>query len=103
MLGKPMLWHIYQQQDDAHLVKLEAFLALYLQAAAPQLRQSLLALFRCWNQPGLPMPDLQPLLADSPQDWQQHAGEWQACCSWEIWRQIWCNRWEIGYSADRLF
>ncbi len=76
MLGKPMLWHIYQQEEDAHLVKLEAFMALYLQQAAPELRESLLTLFRGWNQPGLPMPDLQPLLA-APLVWQQHASEWQ--------------------------
>ncbi len=27
--GRPMLWHIYQQDEDIHLDKLEAFLALY--------------------------------------------------------------------------
>ena len=76
MLGKPMLWHIYQQEEDAHLVKLEAFLALYLQQAEPDVRHTLLALFRSWNQPGLPMPDLQSLLT-APQAWQQHAQQWQ--------------------------
>src|SRR5471030_12317 len=27
--GRPMLWHIYQQEEDVHLEKLEAFIALY--------------------------------------------------------------------------
>ena len=30
--GKPILWHIYPQEDDAHLVKLDAFFALYSDA-----------------------------------------------------------------------
>jgi len=29
--GKPFLWHIYPQNEDAHLAKLTAFLALYLE------------------------------------------------------------------------
>ena len=28
--GRPLLWHIYRQAEDAHLDKLEAFLALYI-------------------------------------------------------------------------
>lgn len=48
--ARPMLWHIYQQEDEAHLPKLEAFLTLYLAglsaAAAEDVRQCWLA----WNQ-----------------------------------------------------
>ncbi|WP_430461789.1 elongation factor P maturation arginine rhamnosyltransferase EarP [Thalassolituus sp. LLYu03] len=76
MLGKPMVWHIYQQEEDAHLVKLEAFLQRYLQAADEALREPLLHLFRSWNQPGLKLPDLAPLLS-APEGWQRHCADWQ--------------------------
>jgi uncharacterized repeat protein (TIGR03837 family) len=33
--GKPLLWHIYPQQDGVHLGKLAAFTNLYLSAAPP--------------------------------------------------------------------
>ena len=28
--GRPFLWHIYQQEEDAHMVKLDGFLDHYL-------------------------------------------------------------------------
>lgn len=43
--GKPFLWHIYPQQEDVHLQKLDAFLTLYMGAAEGGLRQ----FWRCWN------------------------------------------------------
>ena len=47
--GRPMLWHIYAQDDGAHAAKLDAFLSLYLAncplAEAQPLRQAWLA----WN------------------------------------------------------
>ena len=43
--GQPLLWHIYPQDDGAHLVKLRAFLD-WLQAPA-DLRQWHV----CWNEP----------------------------------------------------
>jgi uncharacterized repeat protein (TIGR03837 family) len=52
--GRPFVWHLYPQQDDAHRPKLEAFLN-WLQAP-PELR----AFYRVWN--GLldaPLPALQ--------------------------------------------
>lgn len=53
--GKPFVWHIYPQHDDAHHSKLEAFLE---QIGAPA---SLRALHRTWNGMDthpLPAPDL---------------------------------------------
>lgn len=76
MLGKPMVWHIYQQEEDAHLVKLEAFLALHLAQAQAPLATQLFSLFRAWNQPGLPLPDMTQLLPLLPH-WQSHARDWQ--------------------------
>lgn len=44
--GKPLVWHIYPQDDDAHLVKLQAFLNML--DAPPSLR----AFHAAWNQGG---------------------------------------------------
>ncbi len=52
--GKPLVWHIYPQDDDAHHAKLEAFLDML--GACPSLRQ----FHAVWNgvQPtALPPPD----------------------------------------------
>jgi uncharacterized repeat protein (TIGR03837 family) len=53
--GKPLVWHIYPQHDDAHHRKLEAFLDWL--DAPPSLR----ALHRAWNGlgAGLPPADVQ--------------------------------------------
>ncbi len=48
--GRPLLWHIYEQEEYAHWEKLEAFLALYIEAASPQAGQALTGLWRAWNQ-----------------------------------------------------
>ncbi|PVZ09218.1 conserved hypothetical protein, PP_1857 family [Pseudomonas sp. URIL14HWK12:I9] len=48
--GRPMLWHIYRQDEDVHLDKLEAFLELYSQCGLPVPAQAaLLGLWRAWN------------------------------------------------------
>jgi uncharacterized repeat protein (TIGR03837 family) len=35
--GRPFIWHIYPQQEQAHLVKLDAFLSLYCDNLAPNI------------------------------------------------------------------
>ena len=47
--GRPLLWHIYQQQEGAHWDKLEAFLALYAQGLSPAAAVALVRLWRTWN------------------------------------------------------
>ncbi|GFM69701.1 hypothetical protein PSCICL_06930 [Pseudomonas cichorii] len=47
--GRPMLWHIYQQEGDAHLPKLDAFLELYLAGLSPEAGHALNALWQDWN------------------------------------------------------
>lgn len=75
MLGLPMLWHIYQQEENAHLVKLEAFLDSYLEGAANPLSDVLRSAFRAWNQPEL-VTDWSAVLQLLP-DWAIHAKAWQ--------------------------
>ncbi|NLY12642.1 MAG: elongation factor P maturation arginine rhamnosyltransferase EarP [Gammaproteobacteria bacterium] len=47
--GKTLLWHIYPQQDNAHLVKLEAFFALYSNLLGDEARNALRQLWFAWN------------------------------------------------------
>ncbi|MBD1598196.1 elongation factor P maturation arginine rhamnosyltransferase EarP [Pseudomonas typographi] len=47
--GRPLLWHIYPQEEDAHRIKLEAFLELYLAGLDAPARQALGGLHRAWN------------------------------------------------------
>ncbi|MFV3405022.1 MULTISPECIES: elongation factor P maturation arginine rhamnosyltransferase EarP [Pseudomonas] len=45
----PMLWHIYVQQENAHLEKLDAFLALYRRGLSDAAGQALTGLWQAWN------------------------------------------------------
>lgn len=47
--GKPFVWHIYQQQDDAHIIKLQAFLNIYTQTFPEDLREKLNHFWLGWN------------------------------------------------------
>lgn len=48
--GRPMLWHIYAQEEYAHWEKLEAFLDIYQQGLSAPAAQALVAMWRAWNQ-----------------------------------------------------
>ena len=54
--GKPFVWHIYPQAEDAHLVKLEAFLAMHPAGA------TLRPFWQAWN--GMANPDWPAFVAD---------------------------------------
>jgi len=47
--AKPFIWHIYPQQDDIHLVKLDAFMTRYMQEWDPQVAAVLRAVWYAWN------------------------------------------------------
>lgn len=47
--GRPLLWHIYEQDDDAHWVKLDAFLEHYLAGLSPEAAKALSDFWRTWN------------------------------------------------------
>ncbi len=63
--GKPFVWQIYPQENDAHLPKLEAFLS---RVAAPP---SVQGFHRWWN--GLTALADAPLLESDLAEWQLHA------------------------------
>lgn len=47
--GRPMLWHIYQQDEDIHLDKLDAFLALYTKGLSSAAAEAMNGLWRAWS------------------------------------------------------
>ena len=47
--GKPLLWQPYPQPENAHYVKLEAFLARYTQGATSALAQLIASTHRAWS------------------------------------------------------
>lgn len=47
--ARPFVWQIYRQDDDAHLVKLAAFLGRYGVGLSEQARQALNSMFSAWN------------------------------------------------------
>lgn len=47
--GRPLLWHIYKQDEGAHLEKLDAFLARYLAGLSPQASVALRGFWGAWN------------------------------------------------------
>ena len=48
--AKPFIWHIYPQEDDYHLVKLEAFLKIYCDNLAPEIAENWSKLNLAFNQ-----------------------------------------------------
>lgn len=50
--GRPLLWHIYPQQQGAHWPKLDAFLRLYCDHLPPAVAEELAQAWRAWNGDG---------------------------------------------------
>ena len=47
--GRPFIWQIYPQAENAHWVKLNAFLALYCEGMEVSAAQALREMWRAWN------------------------------------------------------
>jgi len=75
--GRPMLWHIYVQDENAHWEKLEAFLEHYRHGLSADASAALVALWRAWNMDR----DVGQAWQAAQQHWpelQQHARDWAA-------------------------
>jgi uncharacterized repeat protein (TIGR03837 family) len=70
--GAPLVWQIYRQSDDAHAVKLQAWLDRYLAGAAPSLAEPVRRLHAAWNDLGPPASEF-----PAPVAWQAHARRWR--------------------------
>lgn len=47
--AKPFIWHIYPQSEGAHLVKLEAFLAIYCIGLPSPAEKAVRGMWQAWN------------------------------------------------------
>ncbi|PWB35951.1 elongation factor P maturation arginine rhamnosyltransferase EarP [Pseudomonas sp. SDI] len=63
--GRPLLWHIYVQEEYAHWEKLEAFLDHYVVGLSPAAKAALVDLWRAWN-----------MDRDMGQAWNQLLAHW---------------------------
>lgn len=72
--GRPFIWHIYPQHDDAHIAKLDAFLSRYLSAAPTPLADDVAHWMRAWN--GLPTAEMPARWPDQA-EWTAHALRWR--------------------------
>lgn len=73
--ARPMLWHIYQQEDQAHLPKLEAFLQLYAAGLSPAAARDLRQCWLAWNAGGDLKTAWHALDAHWP-ELERHAQDW---------------------------
>ena len=73
--GRPLLWHIYRQDEDIHLDKLEAFLTLYTKGLSAPAREAISGLWREWNA-GHDMSDHWATTRKHWPELQKHAEAW---------------------------
>jgi uncharacterized repeat protein (TIGR03837 family) len=73
--AKPFIWHIYPQDEDIHMIKLDAFLQYYLEGLNPALQSSITALWHQWNQ-GLDCTESWSACITDLQNWQKHGQNW---------------------------
>lgn len=50
--ARPAVWHIYPQDDDAHIPKLNAFVERYADNVTPVLRAEISGIYNAWNGDG---------------------------------------------------
>ena len=73
--AKPMFWHIYPQEEDAHITKLNAFLDIYTEQAPTALSSALHQSWLAWNQGGEIEIQWRQLMLELA-EWQQHSRTW---------------------------
>ncbi len=77
--GKPLVWQIYVQDEDAHLVKLKAFLQAYA-PINPLLSPALHQFWQDWNEQGDTEQSWNRLVGLLP-EWSAHAHCWSHALS----------------------
>lgn len=73
---KPMVWQIYPQDEDAHRVKLEAFLDRYCAELPESSAKLLRKVFLAWNGFGVFTPELIASWMAGFREFSQHAEKW---------------------------
>lgn len=74
--GKPFIWQIYRQEEQAHQVKLAAFLQQYLQQAPKELGMLLQNVHRQWDLEQ-PLQDLWPQLLENQAKIHAYNQKWR--------------------------
>lgn len=75
--GKPFVWHIYPQDEQAHMIKLNAFLDIFLPTSETSIAANLRVLWHEWNEQQDVNHSWSAALALLA-PWEQLATEWQA-------------------------
>lgn len=73
--AKPMIWHIYPQDEAAHITKLNAFIDLYIGNTPPLFESAIRQSWQTWNQEGDMKTAWQQLIPHLDK-WQQHSRNW---------------------------
>ncbi|NVZ60457.1 elongation factor P maturation arginine rhamnosyltransferase EarP [Pseudomonas gingeri] len=73
--GRPLLWHIYRQEDDIHLDKLEAFLALYTRGLSEPALAAFSGWWRAWNS-GKGVGESWSAVLHNERELAEHAERW---------------------------
>lgn len=73
--AKPLIWHIYPQDDEAHIIKLNAFLDEYTKAMEPALADLTRQLWLVWNHEQDCVEAWNQTLAHH-QNWRKHSQHW---------------------------
>ncbi len=76
--GAPFVWQLYPQADGAHIVKLDAFLDVFLAQAPTALAEPVRSLFRRWNGKSAEPVDALPFDPTTFDGWQAHCERWRA-------------------------
>ena len=88
--GRPLLWHIYRQDEDIHLDKLDAFLELYTAALSPAAKAAVVTL---WHSPGKCCWNIGRRSAST-----RRTGVWNKACR-PILRRRWYSFMKVGYDT----
>jgi uncharacterized repeat protein (TIGR03837 family) len=75
--GRPLLWHIYKQEEDAHLEKLEAFLVRYSEGLSAPAASALSGFWGAWNRGEPPAASWAQVETHWP-ELRRHAERWCA-------------------------
>ena len=73
--GRPFVWHIYPQRENAHWVKLNAFIDCFVEGLADEPAGALRAFWRAWVS-GRGAGAAWPAFREAMGPLQSHAGEW---------------------------
>ena len=76
--ARPFAWHIYPQDEDAHMVKLNAFLDLYLSGLPEEKTADIRLFWNSWNERinEKPISDCRVNLDKISPEWTQYATDW---------------------------